>query len=79
MRNDAQLDLGLFRCPSDDGPPRAMHCPDWLANQDRSSYDHFGTSYVANMFMIAYDVEGREAVWSNSPWESNSVTIRPIN
>ena len=68
MSNDAQLDLDLFRCTSDDGPPRALHCPDWLANQDRSSYDHFGTSYVANMFMIGFAGNESTRVFSNSPF-----------
>jgi len=49
---DTELQLDLFRCPGDDGPPRGAHCPDWVANTDRSSYDHFGTSYASNVFMI---------------------------
>ena len=49
---DTKLDLDAFRCPGDDGPPRGAHCPDWLANSERSSYDHFGTSYAANIFMV---------------------------
>lgn len=56
---DTQLDLELFKCPADDGPPRGdangrgPHCPDWINNSDRSSYDHFGSSYAANVFMVA--------------------------
>ncbi len=49
---DTKLELQLFQCPADDGPPRGAHCPDWIANQDRSSFDHFGNSYAANVFMI---------------------------
>src|SRR3990170_3929023 len=48
---DTQPELDLFQCPGDDGPPRAGHCPDWVANSERSSYDHFGTSYAANVYM----------------------------
>ena len=48
---DTTLNLALFKCPGDDGPPRGAHCPDWLAHSDRSSYDHFGNSYAANLFM----------------------------
>lgn len=63
---DTKLDLGLFRCPADDGPPRAAHCQDWLENTDRSSYDHFGNSYAANMFMVASMGGGQ--MFSNSPY-----------
>ena len=71
MSQDTRLDLDLFRCPGDDGPPRAMHCPDWIAHPDRSSYDHFGTSYVANVFMV----------WSGSNRDlyANGPYLRPIS
>lgn len=68
---DTRLDLDLFRCPSDDGPPRGGHCPDWMANTERSSYDHFGNSYAANIFMIASSAGG--------PMSSNSPYLRPIS
>jgi prepilin-type N-terminal cleavage/methylation domain-containing protein len=68
---DTQLDLDLFKCPGDDGPPRGAHCPDWIANQERSSYDHFGNSYAANVFMTASGGGGGE-MRSNSPY------LRPI-
>ncbi len=63
---DTRLDLGLFRCPGDDGPPRGAHCPDWMANSGRSSYDHFGNSYAANVFMVAQSSGG--LMHSNSPY-----------
>ncbi len=69
---DTKLDLDLFKCPSDDGPPRAVHCPDWLRHSDRPSYDHFGNSYTANSFMITY-VGGSNPVWSASPY------LRPLS
>jgi prepilin-type N-terminal cleavage/methylation domain-containing protein len=68
---DCGLDLALFRCPGDDGPPRTAHCPDWLANSERSSYDHFGTSYAANVYMNA-NLAGPSEMRSNSPY------LRPI-
>ncbi len=68
---DTTLELELFKCPGDDGPPRATHCPDWVANSERSSYDHFGNSYAANIFMIASG-GGRNPMFSNSPY------LRPI-
>lgn len=66
---DTKLDLDAFRCPGDDGPPRGAHCPDWLANSERSSYDHFGTSYAANIFMVT---KSDHMMYSNSPY------LRPI-
>lgn len=63
---DTKLDLGLFHCPADDGPPRAAHCPAWVKHSERSSYDHFGNSYSANIFMISY--VGGGDVFSNSPY-----------
>ena len=66
---DTQLRLERFRCPADNGPPRGAHCPDWLANKKRSSYDHFGTSYAANIFMVS--TTGGQRL-SNSPY------LRPV-
>jgi len=63
---DTKLDLDLFKCPGDDGPPRAAHCPDWVNQSQRSSYDHFGTSYTANVFMIS--TGGGGPMFSNSPY-----------
>ena len=63
---DTELDLDLFRCPSDNGPPRGAHCMDWINHPDRSSYDHFGNSYAANIFMTSYSTGG--PVRSNSPY-----------
>ena len=67
---DTMLALDLFKCPSDDGPPRGGHCPSWLANTEESSYDHFGTSFAANIFMVANSVGGY--MRSNSPY------LRPL-
>lgn len=68
---DTILNLDLFKCPGDDGPPRGAHCPDWIANTERSSFDHFGNSYAANIFMIA----GGQG---NTPMCSNSPYMRPL-
>ncbi len=66
MRLDTTLELGLFKCPGDDGPPRGAHCKDWLEHSERSSYDHFGNSYAANVFMISSS--GGGLMYSNSPY-----------
>ncbi|MEK7710425.1 MAG: prepilin-type N-terminal cleavage/methylation domain-containing protein [Planctomycetota bacterium] len=67
---DTELDLGLFKCPADDGPPRGGHCTDWVAHSEQSSYDHFGNSYAANVFMVA--------IGSGGLMHSNSPYMRPI-
>ncbi len=69
---DTTLDLALLRCPGDDGPPRGAHCPDWVLHTERTSYDQFGTSYAANLFMIGGPV-GDTPMWSNSPY------LRPLS
>ena len=66
---DTTLDLDLFKCPADVGPPRGAHCPDWLSHSERSSYDHFGNSFAANIFLTA---QGAGEMFSNSPY------MRPI-
>jgi len=63
---DTKLELDLFRCPADNGPPRAAHCEDWIKNDQRSSYDHFGNSFAANVFMISS--QGGGPMYSNSPY-----------
>jgi len=70
-QKDTELQLDLFKCAGDDGPPRGAHCEDWLKNTERSSYDHFGTSYAANIFMIAN--QGGGEMRTNSPY------LRPVS
>ena len=69
---DTRLELDLFKCPADDGPPRGGHCQDWIEDGDTSSYDYFGNSYAANTFMVAY-VGGKSPMWSASPY------LRPLS
>ncbi|MBI1827623.1 MAG: type II secretion system protein [Planctomycetes bacterium] len=61
---DTKLSLDAYRCPADDGPPRGGHCQEWVESGN-SSYDHFGNSYAANVFMIA--IQGG-LMHSNSPY-----------
>jgi prepilin-type N-terminal cleavage/methylation domain-containing protein len=83
---DTKLDLRLFRCPSDDGPPKGdedgvgPHCSDWVRETDRSSYDHFGTSYAANVFMV-WCGAGCSVSPGLAPGEmaSNSPYLRPTS
>ena len=65
---DITLELELFKCPADDGPPRGAHCPDWIDHPDRSSYDHFGNSYAANLFMVFGPAHPDGNMESNSPY-----------
>ena len=67
---DTQLHLDAYRCPADDRPPGGGHCPPWIEHAQRSSYDHFGTSYTANKFMISYVGGG--------PISTNSPFLRPV-
>lgn len=69
---DTKLELDLFKCPSDDGPPRGAHCIEWIAASDTSSYDFYGTSYAASSFMVTY-VGGGAPIWSAGPY------LRPIS
>lgn len=68
---DTKLSLPEFQCPGDDGPPRGGHCDDWIKTPDQSSYDHFGTSYAANLFMVI--TVGGGCLHSNSPF------LRPVS
>jgi len=68
---DTQLKLEAYQCPADDGPPGGAHCPQWLEHPQRSSYDHFGTSYAANVFMVSDSGGG--------PMRSNSPYLRPLS
>ena len=68
---DTRLQFDAYRCPADDGPPAEAHCPDWLAHPKQASFDHFGTSFAANVFMISTSDGG--------PQMSNSPYLRPIS
>ncbi len=65
---DTKLDLGIYKCPADDGPPRGIqtHCADWVLHSERSAYDHFGTSFSANTFLTSF--VGGGPVYSNGPY-----------
>ena len=79
-QRDMTLDLGLFQCPGDTGPPRGAHCPDWIKNDERSSFDHFGNSYAANVFMVVS--RGGEPLvpgWQDGEMGSNSPYMRPTS
>ena len=78
-QRDTQLDLALFKCPADDGPARGAHCPDWIKNSQRSSYDHFGNSYAANIFMIWAPGGCLGPEFEVSEMGSNSPYLRPTS
>jgi hypothetical protein len=71
---DAKLDLEFFRCPADDGPPKGAHCYDWV-DSTNTSYDHYGTSYAANLFMVCCDINGPDP----RQFLSNSPYLRPFS
>lgn len=67
---DMELALDKYRCPADDGPPKAAHCQDWVNTTGQTSFDFFGTSYAANMFMT----QG-----ANGHMSSNSPYLRGVS
>ncbi len=60
---DMNLDLPIFKCPSDKGY-RGHHFAAWRDSR-LSSYDHYGTSYSANASWIGVPGAGC-TLWSNS-------------
>lgn len=66
---DKELDLKLFKCPSDIGYT-GLHLGHFKQSR-RKSYDYFGTSYVSNLQMIC---EG-----SSGPRSSNTPFMRPLD
>lgn len=67
-KEDTQLNLDVYRCPSDTGQT-GMHCSPFQL-QSLTSYDYFGTSYNANIFMTG---SSDGSVFSNSPY------LRPMS
>jgi prepilin-type N-terminal cleavage/methylation domain-containing protein/prepilin-type processing-associated H-X9-DG protein len=68
--NDTLLDLPIYRCPSDRGY-RGLHYIAWR-NSGLTSYDHYGTSFAANIFWTGPS-EGVCFMSSNSPY------LRPLS
>lgn len=69
-KGDMELDLDLFKCPSDRGYT-GHHYMSWMQSRLRS-FDHFGTSYAASTSWIG--VPGPDCtLWSNSSF------LKPIS
>ncbi|NOX59680.1 MAG: prepilin-type N-terminal cleavage/methylation domain-containing protein [Planctomycetes bacterium] len=66
---DALLDLGNFKCPSDRGFT-GMHMRGWYESK-LSAYDYFGTSYFTNPLFVGAP--------SDSVADSNSMYQRPLS
>jgi len=66
---DAKLDLEVFHCPGDKGFP-GMHYNGWKIG-GLSGYDHFGTSYSCNPYLVG--------TGAGSPLDSNSMYLRPMS
>ena len=75
-----KLDLKEFECPADDGAPDGGHCYTWVdwAPENRS-YDHFGTSYAANIFMTYASWGSLDQIYMAMPIYSNSPFLRPMS
>ena len=76
---DTTLELEIFKCPADLGPPRGAHCEDWIANPERSSYDHFGNSYSSNVFMVWSPGGILAPTFDPGEMGSNSPYMRPTS
>ena len=63
-KRDMELELDVFRCPSDRGYA-GHHYAHWR-NSRLSSYDHYGTSYSASALWIR-ESGGPCLIWSLSP------------
>ena len=75
-KKDERLKLDLFRCPSDKGY-QGIHWTSWKTSK-LTSYDHYGSSYAANILWIfskggAGECEGHPCCRSNSP------ALRPLS
>ncbi|MCA9250858.1 MAG: type II secretion system protein [Phycisphaerae bacterium] len=63
---DTKTKLPIFQCPGDKGFP-GMHIKGWAKRSSVSSYDYFGTSYIANVYLVSSAGAG-QPVDSNSPY-----------
>ena len=82
--NDTKLDLGIYHCPSDTGYAGGGFLYTAAADKDTdrnepafrdeglSAYDHYGTSYIANVFWIIGGCEGKQI-------RSQSVYLMPLS
>ncbi len=73
-KNDTKLDMGMFRCPSDDGY-QGTHYTAWRDSK-LSSYDHYGTSFAANLLWIYTPGSGD---CGGSCCSSNAPGLRPLS
>lgn len=67
---DTELELEIYKCPSDRGF-QGNHYREW-AESKLTSYDHFGTSYAANVFWTGL-------VGAQCKMESNSPYLKPLS
>ncbi len=68
--SDTQLDLGIYRCPSDKGY-NGHHYAAWR-DSGLTSYDHYGTSYTASTLWIG-------VFNADCTLFSNSAFLKPIS
>ena len=80
--NDTKMDLPLYRCPSDTGyagggylytaSSRADRNEKAFRDEGNAAYDHYGTSYFANVFWIVGGLAGQQL-------RSQSVYLTPLS
>ena len=75
-KNDEKLALDMFSCPSDDGY-QGIHWTSWKESK-LSSYDHYGTSFAANVLWI-FSMGGPADCDDGPCCRSNSPALRPLS
>lgn len=68
---DGELKLDAYQCPSDKGF-QGVHYGEWYRSK-LSSFDHFGTSFGANVFWVGFVGAPGATMQSNSPY------LRPLS
>jgi prepilin-type N-terminal cleavage/methylation domain-containing protein len=76
-KKDERLDLDMYRCPSDNGY-QGIHYTAWK-NSGLTSYDHYGTSYAANLLWIYIPGASNCPGGSGSCCFSNAPALRPLS
>ena len=74
-KKDQRLQLNLFRCPSDNGY-QGIHWTSWKDSK-LTSYDHYGSSYAANILWIFSTGGGGDC--GGPCCRSNSPALRPLS
>ena len=76
-KNDEKLNMEMFQCPSDRGY-QGIHYTAWR-DSGLPSYDHYGTSYAANLLWIYSSGANDCPDGSGTCCRSNAPALRPLS